>query len=110
MRGLASDGRGGVAGCLGEAAGSGGDRGALMGEFGVAVVNLGQGGGDVVAVDGGEDRAGAEPAVSGGEDAEGAESIDVVIREDAVVVRGALGGRQESHSEVVAYLLLRDPG
>jgi hypothetical protein len=90
--------------------GGGGDRGAFTGEFGMAVVDGGQRGGDVAVVDGGEDRAGAAPTVASRESAGGAKTVGVVVGEDPVVVGGALGGWQESRGQVVAYLLLGDPG
>jgi hypothetical protein len=65
--------------------------------------------GDVAAVDGGEDLAGARPAVAGGEAARGAEGVGVMVGEDPVVVGRAFGRRQQPRPEVVADLLLGDP-
>jgi hypothetical protein len=76
----------------------------------VAVVHRGERGGKVTAVDGGEDRAGARPTVPGGQSARGAHGIGVPVGQHPVVVRGALGGRQQSRGQVVAHLLLGDPG
>ena len=57
--GLPPDRVGPVASRLAERVGGGGDRGAFTGEFGVAVVDGGQRGGEVAPMDGAEDRAGA---------------------------------------------------
>jgi hypothetical protein len=62
--------------------GGGGDRGAFTGEFGMAVIDGGQGRGEVAVVHGGEDRAGAGPAVARSDSAHDSNSVGVVVGED----------------------------
>ncbi len=83
--------------------------GALPVQPGVAGVQRGQGGGQVVAVDRPQDGAGGRPAVSGGRGASGGQGIGVHRGEDAIAAGGAFDRREQLHVDVVAELLHRNP-
>jgi hypothetical protein len=74
------------------------------------LVDRGQGGGQVAPVDGGHDRPRPGPAVAVGEGADGRQRVGVPVGEDAIVVGRPLGRWQQPGVEVVAHLLLGDPG